>query len=331
MRHFFCIGYYGFSNVGDDICLVKTTVLLQKLFKNCSCFYLAKETDFSRSYIGRYDLFAIFKSLTCCDALIFGGGGLLQTGTSVRSCIYYLLLILFAKLFQKPVYLLGQGVGPIKNGIFYSFFKYCISKVDFATLRDTYSLGFFEKKSHALLSSDLSFYGLSEQALFVDTSKHVIVGINICRSDQMKHLIPYFEKKQTLIKGLAFSPLDRTYLNVIVSNEIVDMNVDLFYKPDTFGFHYIIAMRYHSCIWAAIHGIPFIALAYDKKVLSLATSMKQPVIDCEYKQINLNELASFETSIVSEYTLYVQRLKEAVLRSINVSHIHEKGINEKYN
>jgi len=46
--------------------------------------------------------------------------------------------------------------------------------------------------------------------------------------------------------------------------------------------HVMVAMRYHACLLAALHGIPFCALAYDDKVASLATELGQPVLDSRF-------------------------------------------------
>ena len=44
----------------------------------------------------------------------------------------------------------------------------------------------------------------------------------------------------------------------------------------------VMGMRYHACVWAALNGIPFIAIAYDDKVIALAQELGQPYLDLRH-------------------------------------------------
>ena len=87
---FFLVGYYGYGNVGDDICLIKTKEIILNVYPNSSFYILSKGVidDYS---VNRWNLFSIIYTMFRSDQIVFGGGGLLQNKTSFKSLYYYLL------------------------------------------------------------------------------------------------------------------------------------------------------------------------------------------------------------------------------------------------
>ncbi|KEF42798.1 MAG: polysaccharide pyruvyl transferase [Cyanobium sp. CACIAM 14] len=116
MRALIC-GYYGEHNLGDDALL---QVLLGQLPRHCQPLVTAHDQRLVRERFGvettdRRRLGAVLAALGRCEALVFGGGSLLQDTTSFRSLLYYGALILAARLRGKPVILWGQGLGPLRR------------------------------------------------------------------------------------------------------------------------------------------------------------------------------------------------------------------------
>lgn len=77
----------------------------------------------------------------------------------------------------------------------------------------------------------------------------------------------------------------------------------------------VIASRYHVCVWASLHQIPFLALAYDDKLINLATVLHQPYIDTRnpYTQHDFQEKVS---DLQNKFTHYQNQLKHHVPRLI---------------
>jgi polysaccharide pyruvyl transferase CsaB len=101
---------------------------------------------------------AIFAGLRRSAALIFGGGGLLQNKTSTRSLLYYLFLILLARSLRRPVFLLGQGIGPINGWFAQVMTRFALSKARYIGCRDQESLDFVQSLGlDGTLSGDLFF------------------------------------------------------------------------------------------------------------------------------------------------------------------------------
>ena len=113
-------GYYGEKNLGDDALL---TVLLKDLPADCRLLITARDVNVlhqlcpSATWVDRRSLMAVVAAVGKVDAVVLGGGSLLQDSTSFRSLIYYLALIATARLRRRPVLLWGQGLGPLHRPI----------------------------------------------------------------------------------------------------------------------------------------------------------------------------------------------------------------------
>ena len=89
-------GYYGENNLGDDALL---TVLLKEIPQPCRLLVTAHNADALASLapdaelVNRRSLRSVLRSIGRVDAVVFGGGSLLQDSTSLRSLIYYLVII----------------------------------------------------------------------------------------------------------------------------------------------------------------------------------------------------------------------------------------------
>ncbi|MCT0231751.1 polysaccharide pyruvyl transferase CsaB [Synechococcus sp. CS-1324] len=110
-------GYYGEHNLGDDALL---EALLLQLPEGVDPLVTAHdqaevEQRFGVSTCPRRRLKTVLQALAGCDALVLGGGSLLQDATSFRSLLYYAALIVSAGLQGKPVLLWGQGLGPLQR------------------------------------------------------------------------------------------------------------------------------------------------------------------------------------------------------------------------
>jgi len=111
-------GYYGENNLGDDALL---TVLLKELPSPNRQLVTAHDADALAALapdaeaVDRRSLRSVLRSIGRVDAVVFGGGSLLQDSTSFRSLTYYLLIIAMARLRGRPVLLWGQGLGPLQR------------------------------------------------------------------------------------------------------------------------------------------------------------------------------------------------------------------------
>jgi polysaccharide pyruvyl transferase WcaK-like protein len=124
MKKIFLIGYYGYKNYGDDL-LFKTLIkILEDLNYNGKIVIPADElpeynenNKFFIEKISRYDILNINSHIKSSDIVIYGGGNLFQTETSLKSFLYYYHIAKQAIKYNKKILFLSQGFGPLKHKI----------------------------------------------------------------------------------------------------------------------------------------------------------------------------------------------------------------------
>ncbi|MFN9644616.1 MAG: polysaccharide pyruvyl transferase CsaB, partial [Cyanobacteriota bacterium] len=118
LRPLLC-GYYGEHNIGDDALLA---VLLSQVPPGSDPLVTARDEPWvvERFGVGTCDrrrLGEVLRALWFRDVLVLGGGSLLQDATSLKSLLYYCLLMVAARLQGKSVLLWGQGLGPLRRPV----------------------------------------------------------------------------------------------------------------------------------------------------------------------------------------------------------------------
>ena len=107
-------GYYGFGNLGDEALLAGT---IQELRRRGHVPVVLSADPASTRRLhdveARSRTWGVPAALASADALVSGGGGLLQDGTSARSLAYYLAVIRLARVLGKPAAVYGQSIGPL--------------------------------------------------------------------------------------------------------------------------------------------------------------------------------------------------------------------------
>ena len=285
-------GYYGEHNLGDDALL---SVLLNQLQGRWTPVITARDRRAVHSMapnvetVDRRSLIAVLKEVRHVDAVILGGGSLLQDSTSTRSLIYYVLLIWRAKILQKPVFLWAQGLGPLKRRTSRLLVERTLKTVTSASWRDPGSLQQAEnwsldipmaigpdpvwshtapdwKSGHSLIlcwrpTPLLSNKGWEQlvNALSQFSEKHDFNVVWLAfhgqqDADLFTHLCE---------EALVPEELERRS-TVVCANSIAQ--VQKLFSESTM----VIAMRLHALILAAVGGVPTSALSYDPKVSAAA-------------------------------------------------------------
>ena len=117
-------GYYGFANSGDEAVLHALVQALREEAREAGIFLRiivlsGNPAQTQRMHgveaVHRMRPWTVIKALWRADALVSGGGSLLQDVTSARSMRYYLGIIRLALWLRKPVFIYAQGIGPIRN------------------------------------------------------------------------------------------------------------------------------------------------------------------------------------------------------------------------
>lgn len=306
-------GYYGSGNAGDEALLQALLAALKSRLDYdvtvISSDPLKTSRDLGVAAIDRKALVRTKLALLRCDALILGGGGLIQDSTSFASLLYYCWLIFTAKFFGKKVVLLAQGIGPVRHKW---IVRLGLGNVDLVTLRDTGSLAELRslgvRPGKTAVTADLAFLLDPADKKTVDavfTSENIdvsggLIGISLRRPldiDPEKLRASMSALCDRLISEkkcrLLFIPFDPDDIDVIrdVRSSMLGASFVLskVYSPSELlgvisRLDGVIGMRLHSLIFAAKIGVPSVGLSYDPKVESFQREAALP-------SLRLDELA----------------------------------------
>lgn len=311
MKKILLAGYYGFGNLGDEAILEMAIKQILEITnrKNITVLSGNKEAT-SKKYnintIDRYNVFSIISKLIKSDALVFGGGSLLQDITSKRSIYYYLFLIRLAKIMNNKVIMLSQGIGPIINENSNKAVQSTLGFVDYITVRDKHSKEFLESigmdKNKIFLSTDpVINLRAGENYLAKNSGKK-----KVCFSLRNWKNADVSEKIAKLTDKLINNNIECYFIPFYYNEDLelideVEKNIGdkaVYYKEklttsDAFdiikGMDVLVGVRLHSLIFAAAANVPFAAVSYDHKVDHFVNSVNMKVA-CSIDNIDVDLL-----------------------------------------
>lgn len=285
-------GYYGEHNLGDDALLA---VLLNELEGPWTPVITARDQQAVASMtpgietVNRRSLRSVLQALKEVDVLVLGGGSLLQDSTSTRSLIYYILLIWRAKLLQKPVFLWGQGLGPLKRRLSRVLVRSTLRVISSATWRDSGSMNqsIQWKLEIPMTVGPDPVWGhpapewKSGSSLILCWRPTPLLT-NLGWQRLINALYEFSEMHDFKVIWLAFHDhqdiklLDDLEQQLIVPQKLLDRSTTIAAESITKvqnlfrESRMVIAMRLHALILASIGGVPTSALSYDPKVTAAA-------------------------------------------------------------
>lgn len=308
-------GYYGYNNTGDELILKAVLSELKSINNKLNFVVLSanpKETELLHEVrsVYRFNPIRVIKEIRKSEILISGGGGLFQDVTSKKSIIYYLGIILIAKIFSKKVIIYSQGIGPINSRLNILFTKFVLKKVDFITVRDKeskYLLNSFGidnvvVKSDPVVSLDLSEFkktqyeerkvGIVVRNIENNRYKEIIANVadRIIREKKLKVIFIPFQVESDL-------KIAEEIRNMMKEDStILNINKDKYWLKEIVSqissLRLLIGMRLHSIILAVKFDIPYVAISYDPKIANFLKSINYE------RMINLKNLN--ETNLLSE-------------------------------
>lgn len=288
-------GYYGCGNLGDDALLLG---LLNGLAGRhevtvCSGNPEATAAAFKVSAVPRKDIGAVASAIRNADALVFGGGGLLQDTTSLLSLMYYTHLIRVAAKHHKKVALLGQGIGPIRTFIGKRVAARAFSACGLITTRDAASLSLVENlapraRGAREVADDLAWLAVEPQE--AERSRSVAVSARPWK-DATPGIVSAFGAfcSRASAEGWQVLPasfdrsMDDPILDVVAPGAPSTLRVD---TPQALAsgiasVQATVAMRLHAGIFSVAAGILPTLVTYDDKVTQFARSFGSEAIPIE--------------------------------------------------
>jgi polysaccharide pyruvyl transferase CsaB len=293
-------GYYGFGNLGDEALLYALLRSLRERLPHVEPVVLSQAPgETARAYgtraISRWNPLRIWRELGRARLFLLGGGGLLQDTTSLRSALYYLGLLRLARLRRVPVFLIGQGVGPLRRRFLRQLAVRELKRAECVMVRDELSLKLLQEwgadRGQLLRGHDLALglpfeappraqaadlLGISlreplegERGRFIAA---VAAGLEEAhrRFGLRPTLFPLFPRED-----LRLAEEVRRAMNV--GSLVIDLaGLPLAEALAIVGqTRLMVGMRLHALEFAFITGVPFLALSYDLKVEEFARTVEK--------------------------------------------------------
>lgn len=291
------IGNYGATNVGDEAIL--HTILKSHPDHEFTVFsanphkteheYGVKSVPLFplglRSFF-KYGFRRSIKALRSVDAVILGGGGLMQDD-HILACFLWAWQIFWVKFFQKPLFIYATGVGPLKTWIGKKLTKWVYAGSAGITLRDHASQGYIHRLGLPLdnveITSDPVFlfkhseydqgrriphtYIISLRPWLKYNSKIISVFTNYllelkrCKNAKFVFVcMQSVKEKDHIVIDPVISKTDGILVAPKNFSELLDIMAEA---------EFAIGMRYHFLIAAILTKTPALAISYSHKVDSL--------------------------------------------------------------
>lgn len=302
-------GYYGFGNLGDEAILAGLAGALKQ--RGHEPVVLSSDPDATTATHGveaRHRTSGLLGALASVDAVVSGGGGLLQDKTSSRSLSYYLWVIRLARWLGKRTAVYGQSLGPLTTGGRARLARDLRGVPLF--LRDRPSLELAaELGLEATLVGDAALL-LAAPPSRADTSAHEISAArDATAAPQASSRLsgrapivlvprggydPYNVALERLAAALTAEGRDVAVLAFHPVEDLAPAERVLAAAPGSrswqapsvdsalaqlVGAAYIVSARLHGCILAAVAGVGFAGLSYDPKVAGFLEQAAAPCFE----------------------------------------------------
>ncbi|SIS41417.1 polysaccharide pyruvyl transferase CsaB [Salimicrobium flavidum] len=301
-------GFYGLGNTGDEAILDSVIDNLRSELDDpdITVFSLSpaetgKKHNVHSIYRGwRHQFKAKVKALKEADLVVSGGGGLLQDTYPTRIIFgplpYYLLIVFLAKLVGTKVMFFSQGIGPVTTPYGKALMKVFGNMADYVTVRDQYSLDYLRDlgvtRPEAEVTADIVYaYQMKEDDTAYEslplTGAEKIVGVSVRPwfeaeeyKKEMASLLDDMVQSHGVtpvflpMEGHADKQVSEDVQNYMTHGEAAHILPETLTPNQYLQFmkhcEIVVGMRLHSLIFASLHGVPFAAVSYDKKVEALA-------------------------------------------------------------
>lgn len=276
-------GYYGLGNLGDEAILAGLAPTLSARGVSVSVLSGAPQATAATHGVAAVDRFTgVLTALPRADALVSGGGGLLQDATSARSLDYYLGLLRAAKLLGKRTAVYAQSLGPLSAA----------GRAKVARALAGVPLAVRDEGSRELaLELGLEAELVADPALLLSAPERTP-----SESDPLM-LIPRggHDRFNLALERLARAATGETVAlamhprfdgDAVTRLQAVQPRLERLPAATpgealarVAAARVVVSVRLHGCILAALARVPFVALAYDPKVAGFAAQVGAEVVD----------------------------------------------------
>ena len=307
-------GYYGYGNLGDEALLAGLVADLSR--RGHSVCVLSGDPAATRALHGvdaahRYR--GLPGALLRSDVVVSGGGGLLQDVTSRRSLRYYLGVIGLARRLGRRVLVYGQSIGPLTEAGRVRVAR-TLRGVPTA-VRDEPSMALLRELAipaervadAALLMTRPAAPSPREGApvVLVPRAGHddlndalAAAGRRLIDAGQPVALLPLHEREDGRALERLGHSLDAPRLTAADPTQAL---------AHIAAARYVLSVRLHGLILAAVAGVGFAGLVYDPKVDGFLADAGAPALE---RPVDAEHLAKLALEAARPDAAAVERLRQ---------------------
>lgn len=281
------IGYYGFGNLGDELLLKACIdILTQCGISRPRIVALSNDPEktareFCVDSVNRWRLSDVAKIFRESERVIFGGGGIFQDRTSIKSCAWYWAVVRLARLLGAKVYALGQAVGPLSSKLSRILAGNALRSCGAVHVRDEKSLRLAESLGckNVIRGCDLVLTIRPEEC--ISHGEKMLVNLRPC--PELEHYAEILRGHLTPESvGVAMSPEDESALSLLGLCETVRITSFVEAQNLWRTAKSAVGMRLHFGVLSRMFRTPLALMPYDVKVNEFAGQSGIPCINGEW-------------------------------------------------
>ena len=286
-------GYYGKGNGGDEALLA---TLLQMLPPHVIPVVLSGNPEETRyryqaEALDRMAPLPVLQALRSCDALIWGGGSLIQDATSAVSPFYYGGMMALAQRMGLKTIAWAQGIGPLKRPVTRWLARQTFGGCTIS-VRDRASAAMLAHWNIPCLLAPDPVWALEAKpvpGLWDLPAPRVAVTLRshpqlteTRLANLTRALVDFQKATQTFILLLPFQQRQDLPIAQAIQPQLKDVSqIMCLSEPQLLkgvfrGVEMAIGMRLHSLIMAAAEGCRCFAISYDPKINRLMEDLDMP-------------------------------------------------------
>ena len=274
-------GYYGFDNFGDEAILEiftrqwrarRPSDILRVLSQSP-----ATSTRFGVEAVPRTSVAQIAKVMKETDVFISGGGGLLQSSTSLRSLLYYTGLMHEAKGARVAAAIFAV----VRDEASAQLLHQLLPRADVRVAADPVFLApesVPENAERRLVeegiggSGDLVAVVVRQSRALDKIAAEIAKAVDVLSGYGAQIVFVPFQRPADVEASVSIIRRCRTSPVLLGGGYDLETMTALFKRCTA-----LIGMRLHSLILAARLGVPFAAVPYDPKIVALTESLRYPL------------------------------------------------------
>ncbi len=295
-------GYYGFGNLGDEALLEVIVQQLRLRFPGWDLEVLSAAPDQTREQLGvtatpRWNMGDVREAIRRADVVLSGGGGLLQSSTSLRSVVYYAGILREAVRQKRKTMIFAQSIGPLDSLGRFVVRSLC-KGVDCATVRDGRSKTLLhqllpgtpvEQTADPVFLYDLSVEDFDLASEGLGRAPYAVFSVRKVPAlkegvAMLARVADRFAQKHGVrvaflpLGGASDAEVSTTIIRACKSAPMLLPECTLERAAAILrGARVVVGMRLHALILAARFAVPFLAIPYDPKVSSLLDDLGYPL------------------------------------------------------